>query len=74
MSFIIELYQTITESEINSMPQRRRMATISIISSSRNDVRRELSDRNNPMQSSIIKLLTELEANNMTSDTEPLIK
>lgn len=77
MSFIVELYQTIAESEIDNMPHRRHRMTVSTISSSRQDhLRRDLSDRNNPMQSSIIKLLAELEGNDTTSssDTIALIK
>lgn len=69
MNFIIYSYQEITEREIDSMPQRR-MAITTLSSSVTHDSHRDLSDRNNPMQSSIIKLLAELEG----SDKTPLIK
>lgn len=69
MGFIVNSYQEITEREIDNdnMPQRRMPLSSSVIHDV--DVRRVLSDRNNPMQSSIIKLLAELEGN----DTTPLI-
>lgn len=69
MGFIVNSYQEITEREIDNdnMPQRRMPLSSSVIHDV--DVRRVLSDQNNPMQSSIIKLLAELEGN----DTTPLI-
>lgn len=77
MHYVVMLYQEIAESEIENQPH------VSLIQSSssqpQNNVRnvqdllRDTTDRNNPMQSSIIKLLNELEGND-TSDTSPLIK
>lgn len=73
MSFIVDLYQKIAECEIENMPTRRR---IMINSNAPTQIRRDiLNDRNNPMQSSIIKLLAELEGNDTnTNDTTQLIK
>lgn len=75
MIFTVELYQAITECEIE---QDSRVSRISSVSSTvpvrqTRDILRDLTDRNNPMQSSIIKLLYELEGNEPSSDAAPLI-
>lgn len=75
MYYIVQLYQKIVESEIELAMHRSVVINPSPMPHARESSTqiRERTDRNNPMQSSIIKLLTELEGNN-TSDTVPLIK
>ncbi|KAG5678709.1 hypothetical protein PVAND_008357 [Polypedilum vanderplanki] len=76
MHYIVELYQEIAENEIENQPRLSRMnSTQTPIPPSRtqSDLFNDLTDRQNPMQSSILKLLNELEGND-TSDTAPLIR
>jgi hypothetical protein len=75
MHYVVELYQTISECEIENQPHVSRISSISASVPVRHprDILRDLTDRNNPMQSSIIKLLNELEGNTSSDDTTPLI-
>lgn len=73
MYCIIQLYQNLVETEIENSPQQHSMRRSTATRSARTHVI-ERTERNNPMQSSIIKLLEELEGNNDTSDTAALIK
>ena len=75
MHYVVELYQIISESEIENQPHVSRINTVSASVPVRHprDILRDVTDRNNPMQSSIIKLLNELEGNTTHNDTTPLI-
>lgn len=75
MKYVVELYQEISESEIAYERRSSLIPTVSATVPPRQprDILRDLTDRNNPMQSSIIKLLTELESNSPHDDTSPLI-
>lgn len=70
MYYMVQFYQEIADNEIESTRRRQNVNAPTI--TARDAYLRERTDRNNPMQSSIIKLLTELESNN--TDTVPLIK
>jgi hypothetical protein len=72
MKYIVELYQEIADSEIENQPRVSRI-TAQPAARNRNTILHNVTDRNNPMQSSIIKLLTELEGNDSYSDTAHLI-
>jgi hypothetical protein len=75
MHFIVELYQEIAENEIENQHRASRINSTQAPSSvniSPTDLLRDMTDRNNPMQSSIIKLLNELEGND-TTDAAPLL-
>ena len=75
MHYVVELYQIISESEIENQLHVSRINTVSASVPDRHprDILRDLTDRNNPMQSSIIKLLNELEGSTSNDDTSPLI-
>lgn len=76
MYYIIQLYQSLVEREIENLTQQNNMNRTTIVRSVRTPHPHviERTERNNPMQSSIIKLLETLESNNDTSDTASLIK
>jgi rubrerythrin len=70
MHFIVQLYQKIAESENEHAMHR----SVIVTASQNTDARESYRERTeNSMQSSIIKLLAELEGNH-TTDTVPLIK
>jgi hypothetical protein len=74
MHYIVALYQEIAESEIENQPRVSRINSMESPVRNTTDLLRNTTDRNNPMQSSIIKLLNELESNDATNDTSPLVK
>jgi Domain of unknown function (DUF4728) len=75
MLFIVNLYQDIQEYEIENSPRSSRTPSYEPTNNYyTRRAMREVTERNNPMQSSIIALLNELEGNNTLADASLLIR